>query len=479
MPTRPLAETIVALAAAVFSLVPLLVNPYNPFGSRVVPPKFDLLLILSVLLLLVILAARLLGTRFVLVPVLVPASVFLLISALSTAFSENVYLSLVGTTFRHNGLLSTAAGVLLFYAAARFLDSWERVRFFLMAGVASSLIIALYGFAQRFGFDPLAYQFEQWPKASARVSSTLGNPIFLAAYLTLMMGAAAALYFRTSSRRERILWLWALAVMGACWLYTYTLGAVLGVGVALPIVVWLAYRRMGTIRPMLGPLTVLLASVLVATALTAVTSSFAPSTQKAREVKGPVFESPAKAHNGASLALVTPILVRSVSDLVPGTFIRERSISARLLIWRDTLPMIAERPLLGHGPDNFQGPFSRHEGDDLRALLNDRSVDEAHNEFLQIAATRGLLGLAAYVWIFSAYFRKVYECGGWVLIALSGGVLAYIVQLQSAFTTIGTIVPFWAVVGVSVAVIRLSCDVPPRGVTESCCSPRAQASTDA
>lgn len=41
------------------------------------------------------------------------------------------------------------------------------------------------------------------------------------------------------------------------------------------------------------------------------------------------------------------------------------------------------------------------------------------------------------------------------LLALSGGVLAYILQLQTAFTTIATGVTFWAILGVSVAVMRI------------------------
>ncbi len=125
-------------------------------------------------------------------------------------------------------------------------------------------------------------------------------------------------------------------------------------------------------------------------------------------------------------------------------------------MWRDTIPVILERPLLGHGPDNFLSPFSRHEGDDLKTIVNYRPVDEAHNEFLQVAATTGLLGLASYIWILVAYFRKAYKCGGWTLIALSAGVLAYIVHLQTAFTSIATGITFWAIIGVSVAVMRLS-----------------------
>jgi O-antigen ligase len=131
------------------------------------------------------------------------------------------------------------------------------------------------------------------------------------------------------------------------------------------------------------------------------------------------------------------------------------SVTTRLMMWRDTIPMIMDRPLLGYGPDNFAEPFERYEGEDLRAFFPDEYIDKAHNEFLQVAATTGLLGLAAYLWVFVSYFRNAYRSGGWPLLALAGGVLAYILQLQTAFTTMAFGITFWAILGVSVAVMRI------------------------
>ena len=108
---------ITVLAAAVFALIPLFVNPYEaaewPY-QHFLPPKFLLLLSLSGLVIAAMLAAALLGAKFIRVPMLLPAAAFLVVSALSTAFSEDVYLGLVGSTGYYDGLLSVAAGVLLF-----------------------------------------------------------------------------------------------------------------------------------------------------------------------------------------------------------------------------------------------------------------------------------------------------------------------------------------------------------------------------
>lgn len=442
--SRRLGLWVVALAAAILAFVPLVFDPnaiilYVPVAFYQV--KFKLLMALSAALLVGVVGAMLSGAKFERVPVLLPALAFLGVSALSTLFSGDILHSLIGEWIRYDGLLSLAAGVLLFYAAARFLDSWAKVRVFLVAGVASAVIIAIYGLLQIYRLDPVLSMGIPWytmepvsgPLASYypvtyRAFSTLGHGIWLAAYLTLMMGATLALYFRTETQWERWMWLAALAVMAVCWIYTYTRGAIFGVGVALPVVLFLTHRRLGTVRPLLLPITVVVAAMFAA------------------QLLSPQSMNLFNRFEGANLA---PTLeeVPEGGDL---------SVVTRLLMWRDTVPVILERPLLGHGPDNFAEPFKRHEGEDLRAFFPDGDIiDKAHNEFLQVAATTGLLGLAAYLWIFVSYFRNAYRSGGWPLLALSGGVLVYILQLQTAFTTIATGVTFWAILGVSVAIMRL------------------------
>ncbi|CAN5885067.1 hypothetical protein BH23ACT11_BH23ACT11_15760 [soil metagenome] len=196
---------------------------------------------------------------------------------------------------------------------------------------------------------------------------------------------------------------------------------------ALPVVLYLTYRRLGSVKPLLLPL-------LIAVTVMA----------------GAHLVSP---YSSTVLARFDAANLAPTREEVPEG--GDASVMTRLLMWRDTLPLIAERPIIGHGPDNFAEPFDRHEGQDLRAFFGERVVDKAHNEFLQVAATTGLLGHAAYLWVFLSYFRHAYKSGGWPLLALSGGVLAYILQLQTAFTTIATGVTFWAILGVSVAVMRI------------------------
>lgn len=452
------------LAVVVFVIVPVSVLVPVVFvpteAARLDPlpafylPKFRLLAAFLAPLLAAALGAALLNRGRPRVPGLLPALAFLGVSALSTLFSGDAGRVLVGERF--NGLISVAAGFLLFYVTARFMDSWGRVRAFLAAGVAAATLISVYGILQSFKLDSLPGLEIPRPMAG-RVFSTLSGPGHLAAYLTLMVGATMALYLGAEKRWARMLCLVALALVGACWLYTYTRGAMLGAGVALPVVLWLAHRRLGSVRPLLLPLAVLAVAMLAAQLSNPQTSSLLSRFSDTSAVQAKQGEDPGSAGPTRDLLKDRPARERG----------EDSSLSARARILRDTVPVILERPLLGHGPDNFREPFADHMGEDLRPTLEGRQyVDAAHNELFQIAATTGILGLAAYAWLLVAYFRNAYRRGGWVLLALSGGVLAYVLQLQALFTTIAGGITFWAILGVSAAVMRLQDKASPGEVSE-------------
>ncbi|MDQ4000506.1 MAG: O-antigen ligase family protein [Actinomycetota bacterium] len=471
----------VAIAVAIVVLVPvvldanvLLFDPPEAYD----PHKFKVFMGCSAALLVTVLGVVVLRREPLKVPVLIPALAFLGVSALSALFSEDPWHSLFGD--RYAGLLSLAAGVLLFYALARCLNSPLRVRIFLAAGVTAAVLVSIFGISQKYGLDPISGWGVPWYTDTGRPFSTLGNPLFLAAYLTLMMGAATALCFKAGSWKGRAPWLFALAIMGACWLYTDERGPMLSAGVALPMVLWFSRRRMGTARPLLAPLAILVVAGIAAVAAAA---AFGNLTSKALIATIPAgclalmgailwFS---RRRMGTARPLLAPLAILVVAgiaavaaaaafgnlallDRATSTLLDDPNVQSRQYNWRDTVPMILDRPLLGHGPDNFKEPFEPYISEELEALLTTHGVqfvDRTHNELLQVSATTGLLGLAAYLWVFVSYFRNVYRRGGWPLIALSGGVLAYILQLQTVFPTIATSVAFWAILGASVAVMRI------------------------
>jgi hypothetical protein len=111
----------------------------------------------------------------------------------------------------------------------------------------------------------------------------------------------------------------------------------------------------------------------------------------------------------------------------------------RPAVYRDSLHLIASRPIVGYGPDNFGLVFPRFESTDLH-----QQWDKAHAETLQIAATQGVVGLAAYLFILVAFVRAFWRGrrhpGAFAVFAAWVG---YTATLQVNFSALAAAFPFW------------------------------------
>ena len=74
----------------------------------------------------------------------------------------------------------------------------------------------------------------------------------------------------------------------------------------------------------------------------------------------------------------------------------------RLTIWKDTWQLVRQRPLLGWGPGTFPSlyPTVRTEPSDLRWM-------EAHNDYLQLLAELGVIGLLLFLVPMAALWRSL------------------------------------------------------------------------
>ncbi|MBI2862370.1 MAG: O-antigen ligase family protein, partial [Chloroflexi bacterium] len=116
-------------------------------------------------------------------PLLWPVAFLVGVVLLATAFSLTPRISLLGSYQRLQGTITFLCYVVLFFAIAGNLRSREQIDRLLTVAILTSIPVALYGVAQRMSIDPLPWGSD----VTQRVASTMGNPIFVAAYLIMVV----------------------------------------------------------------------------------------------------------------------------------------------------------------------------------------------------------------------------------------------------------------------------------------------------
>ncbi|MGK7346419.1 MAG: O-antigen ligase family protein [Candidatus Nitrospinota bacterium M3_3B_026] len=106
-------------------------------------------------------------------------------------------------------------------------------------------------------------------------------------------------------------------------------------------------------------------------------------------------------------AAVIPILAAVAIVLSPAP-VKDRIVSMadmenesnreRLLVWCAGLKIIADHPVFGVGQNAFPLVYPDYRAEDV----NEPNISHLHNNFLELAAERGLVGLAAWIWLWGA-----------------------------------------------------------------------------
>lgn len=114
-------------------------------------------------------------------PLVLPTLVTVAVYLASTALSLVPRTSLFGSYQRLQGTYTTLSYIVVFLVAVQELRTRRQLNRLMTVVILNSLPIALYGFLQRSGLDPLPWAGD----TETRITSSMGNPIFIAAYLIM------------------------------------------------------------------------------------------------------------------------------------------------------------------------------------------------------------------------------------------------------------------------------------------------------
>ncbi len=366
--------------------------------DRYVLPK---LLVARVLVigLLILYTAKGMSTRTLLfkrTPLDLPLVAFLASAVASTVFAENQNIGVFGTYSRYDGLITIATYAVLFWLSIQAIDGPGDARSVLRILLASGYLVATIAIVQ-------------WVMDSIRLGTpaqafgTLGQQNVLGAYLAILVPLAYSELIEADGWGGRVLALNGLVVISLALVLTFSRSAWLGTALAAAVLV--AGVRHAPSRVGLAGLAVLLVGGLALVAVSA-----------------------------QGLRLEQSLLARAMTVFDPSAW------GPRPAIWRDSLQLIASRPLLGYGPDNFGLVYPRFQANFLGTV----QVDKAHSEALQVAATQGLVGLAAYLWLLAAFVRSFWLRRHTIrAIPIFAAWVGYQVTLQLNFSALAASLPFW------------------------------------
>lgn len=113
-------------------------------------------------------------------------------------------------------------------------------------------------------------------------------------------------------------------------------------------------------------------------------------------------------------------------------YLKSQTATERQDVWRMTQPLIQEHWLLGVGSGNWKLQFPSH-GVEGSYRMQDQNVffTRAHNDFLEILAELGILGLLAYIMIFAIAFYRLHlvrKRHPWISRMLLAGLLGFLIS---------------------------------------------------
>ncbi len=361
----------------------ILFTPVMMSGKFFFPFIFTKALVFRITVLLVFLAFLFLAIvdkkyRFRITNLTIFLSLYLLIITISSLLAKTFYFSFWGDIERSEGIITWIYLLALFLVVSGFLKSKKEWYVFFDLSFLASLLVALFALGQR-----LDWQFVL-NHGESRLSATIGNPAFLAAYL--FFNVFFALILLWVKRGDNI------------WKWYYLPGILLN----LYIIMETATR---------GVMVGLISSVFLGSFL----MIFFTNTNKI--VK--------KVFLGTILFLFLFVLMiflgRNTSFIQNNNSLRrlskislqDRTVQTRLMTWNSAWQGIKEKPILGWGYENFFLIFNKYFNPQIYRNSGSRIwFDRAHNIIFDQLAVGGILGLLVYL---SLIFYPIYFLGSWIL----------------------------------------------------------------
>ncbi|WP_423799533.1 O-antigen ligase family protein [Neobacillus sp. SAB-20_R2A] len=408
-------------------LFPLIIFPWGLESFSTIPKLFSLYLF--VLSTLVILAynrkywVQNIQKRLTIAEKII--CVLLLLIGVSTIFSINKTVAVIGFPTRFEGFLSLFSYCCIFLFSMRLMNA-KQFKKIIPGFIAVSIILSVYGILQHYSLDFLPTNN---PSNSSYIRSygLFGNPNCYGSYLVLILLLSICLFFSEKGNKIKRFIFFTSCLTFLVMLFTGTRSSWVGLCFGLIFfTVFVILRR----RYLWKRYSILLISFFT------------------------IFIIVNSTEDGSYFNRFNSIISDS-SKVLKKEETTGQEGSYRMFIWQKSLPLVKEYFWVGTGPDSFIFAFPN--GDkETKEIFGDIKVDKAHNEYLQMAVTLGVPALCVYFLLLFVILRKAFQATrlirGNEKIMLYGLISTIIGYLAQAFFNISvvTVAPiYWSILGIT------------------------------
>lgn len=349
---------------------------------------------------------------------------FLCLVCLSTLLSVNIKTSLYGTKDRYEGTLTLFAYCSILLFSYRLIDLKKLGK--VLPGMAIvSIVVSSYGILQHYLLDFL-------PRNSSRINynrsyAFFDNPNFFGSYLVLIMLLVMALYLTGKNIKITIIYFLIVNLNLVALVFSGTRSGWIGVFCGMVFVtVFVVYKRRNLWLKWAGLITAFGLIIFV------------------------INQAENEAYSSRANVIVTDSY-KIISNQSTG-----QEGSSRFLIWKKALPLVKDNFWFGSGPETLQYIFP--ETPEYKGQI----VDKAHNEYLHMAITLGVLAMLTYLLLVAFILRRAFQAvrkadekEKIILYGLISAIGGYLVQAFFNISVVPVAPFFWAILGITLAKSRI------------------------
>lgn len=351
----------------------------------------------------------------------IPILLFILIATMSILINNTHWISL-------KDFIYFLSYFLIYFLVINIIKTKDFFNFCLIIFFITASFVSLYLMIQYYGLDPFLSD-------TKRLTSTLGNRNYVSSYLALIFPIAFSFFLLESKKRNKIFYEVTLLIIYTGIIICHTRAIWIALIFSLFLFGYLLYsfKINKILKDNKKWLVILFLLFLLITLIYSTDNPLNRSSITAAERAISAFD------------------------------MQGSSLRTRLLIWQSTIDMIKDRPLFGSGLGTFPLHYLDYQANFLQRnpdyLIFWGKAGETHNEYLQILAEMGIIGLLFFLLIIIIFYKtnlnlikKIGTINGKIIIVgLISGVTVTLIHSIFSFPfhipAVGA--AFWFIIGIT------------------------------